>query len=216
MESQFTVLMVCTGNVCRSPLAELLLKEQCSDVQSLTVHSAGIRALIDAPMDPTSQLMAQSLGLESGFQEHRGRQLDASLAESADLVLTMTRSQRRAVVELAPRTTKRVFTLREFARLAAATTDSDLRDELDSTSSTDSTNTANPTNGTTAERLRAGIRAAALTRSDINAPMNPADDDVVDPYRESTEIYEESTQQLAPAVSSVSQYFHRVLEVAAS
>lgn len=210
MEPQFTVLMVCTGNVCRSPLAELLLKEQCSDVQSITVHSAGIRALTDAPMDPTSQLMAQSLGIESGFQEHRGRQLNAEFAEGSDLILTMTRNQRRAVVELAPRTTKRVFTLREFARLAAATTDSDLRDELSST------DTANPTNRTTAERLRAGVRAAALTRSDIEAPMSPVDDDVVDPYRESTEIYEDSTQQLAPAVGSVSQYFSRLLEAAAS
>jgi len=198
MENSFTVLVVCTGNICRSPLAELLLRKELAQRTVLRVTSAGTRAVVDSPMDPTSREIAEGLGIVEGIKEHRAQQLQASLAEGADLILTMTREQRREVVQLTPRSTKKAFTLREFARLATATKDDDLSQE-----------------SSEAACLRASVRAAALTRSDILPPLSAAEDEVIDPYHQAASVYAESTRQLVPAIEAVVSYFQRVLELTA-
>jgi protein-tyrosine phosphatase len=106
-----SVLVVCTANVCRSPLAEVLLSEALPDTR---VSSAGVRALTDASMCPVSASM-----LRSGTRnQHTARQLTVELVAAADLVLVMERAQRSAVVRLAPGSQAKVFTLREAVALA--------------------------------------------------------------------------------------------------
>jgi|SRR5215204_629242 len=116
------ILFVCTGNVCRSPLAERLAiawahdsLRQSPEREAVIISSAGTDAGVGLPMDPRSSEALTDLGGDPvGF---RSRTLTSALADEADIVLTMTRRQRRDVLEKAPRGLRRTFTLTEAAEL---------------------------------------------------------------------------------------------------
>lgn len=202
MQSSFRILTVCTGNVCRSPLAEQLLSQQLRDVPGINISSAGTHALIGHPMPELAQENARSLGIENP-ELHRSQSMTAELLDPSDLILAMSREHRRAIVELSPRVLRKVFTVREFARLAERTTESDLKAEL-------GVNTATPL-----ERLRAAVRGVSHARSSVPPLNNPTDDDVIDPYQRSKKIYYISTQQLLPALAATTDLLRRALAGAA-
>ena len=108
------VLFVCTGNLCRSPLAEGLLGAWAGPA-GLLVSSAGVEARDGVPMDPSSAAALRELGGDPDpFRSHR---LTAADSERADLVLAMNRWHRRQVLERDPRALRKAFTLGEAARL---------------------------------------------------------------------------------------------------
>lgn len=109
------LLVVCTGNICRSPVGAALLAQAFPDLE---VVSAGTRADVGAPADPTTAAVAAGLGLD--LSAHRGTQLTSELVRASQLVLTMTREHRSSVVELVPSALRRTFTLLELARLLPA------------------------------------------------------------------------------------------------
>ena len=106
------VLFVCTGNICRSPLASSLLeralKEHGLDV---TVSSAGTGAWDGAPASEGAYLVGLERGLD--LSGHRARLLTRELVEQADLILTMARHHRARVDELGGE--GKVFVLGEYA-----------------------------------------------------------------------------------------------------
>jgi protein-tyrosine phosphatase len=106
--------MVCEGNICRSPVAEALLRRALEGTVGVHVTSAGMRARVGSPVE---QEMAQLLG-DAAPVDFAARQVTGALVNGADLVLAMTRDQRSALVQLAPGCLRRTFTLREFAELA--------------------------------------------------------------------------------------------------
>lgn len=110
----FSVLVVCSANICRSPMAEQMLRAR----SELEVGSAGTAALVGRPMDSASAHALRELGIAPG--EHVARQLTPALIDSADLVLAATLRHRREIVDLTGPAAGRTFTLREFARLAAS------------------------------------------------------------------------------------------------
>ena len=175
----FSILTVCTGNVCRSPAVERLLSSKLGP----TVHvaSAGTHALVGHPISEPMAALLRDAGIEETPFE--ARRLSEQLLKDADLVLPLTRAQRSLVVELWPAAVRRTFTLREFARLVS---------RVDPT--------ALPA-GTPAERLRAAIPLAAAERG--RELTSPDDDDVVDPFRLSNQVYEDSFAQIASAVEQV-------------
>jgi protein-tyrosine phosphatase len=113
------ILFVCTGNICRSPIAERLAAARIAQCQApdLRTSSAGTRAVIAHPIHRDAALVLEKLGGEAS--NFAARQLTSRIASDADLVLTMTRAHRDAVLELAPRQLHRTFTLSEAARLAS-------------------------------------------------------------------------------------------------
>ncbi|MGK2880797.1 MAG: low molecular weight phosphatase family protein [Mycobacterium sp.] len=113
------VLFVCTGNICRSPLAERFTAAYVAHAQvaDLTSSSAGTRALIGRPMHAEAAMVLAGLGGDAS--EFVARQINAKIATRADLVLTMTQAHRDRVLELAPRRLNMTFTLSEASRLAA-------------------------------------------------------------------------------------------------
>ena len=118
-ESALHILFVCTGNICRSPTAERLAVAYNAQLQipDFSASSAGTRAVIGHPIQRDAALILEKLGgTASNFA---ARQLTTRIASDADLVLTMTRAHRDAVLELAPRQLHRTFTLSEAARLAS-------------------------------------------------------------------------------------------------
>jgi protein-tyrosine phosphatase len=110
-----TILYVCTGNVCRSPMAEFLLRRQAGEARRLRVSSAGVGALVGEPVDTGSAGVLDAVGIDSSG--HRARQFDRWMAIDADLVLTAEVAHRETVMAEAPAALRKTFTMKEFARL---------------------------------------------------------------------------------------------------
>ena len=177
-DSTFSILCVCTGNICRSPAAERLLASRLGpDVE---VTSAGTYALAGHPVAPPMDLLlARAGGDPTGFS---ARSLTERLLRPADLVLALTRDHRGDVVELWPKAVRRTFTLKEFARLLA---------ELDP---------ALLPAGSVAERLRAAVPLASSHRRQV---PDARQDDVVDPYQQPSTVFAEAFAEIERAVSAI-------------
>lgn len=199
MRNRFFILTVCTGNVCRSPMAQYLLKERLRSAPEIEVSSAGVRAQVGRPMFETSRQFARLYGAQDP-SPHEARQVVRSELEASDLILALSSEHRRSIVELSPRVTRRTFTLREFARLAEVTTDEDLTAELAEAGDS-------PT-----DRLRAAVQAASLSRSIVPALTDPAEHDVVDPYMRSDGVHRTSTEQIVSAVDTVASLLLRAVK----
>jgi protein-tyrosine phosphatase len=198
------ILIVCTGNICRSPFIERLLQlrldERLLDERlvdghrattgregsdrTIVVRSAGTGALTGWAMDEqaAAQLAAHG-GDPAGF---RARDLTAALIAESDLVLTATRAHRGKVATTCPKALHRVFTYRDFADLVAGI------DGL----------------GTRVDRTdpRAWVRQvtqeAAAARG-LNPPLEPADADIVDPYRREDEVFATMAQQVVGSMPAI-------------
>jgi protein-tyrosine-phosphatase len=114
---QCQVLVLCTANQARSPvLAALLRREASSRGCAVQICDAGIEAVPDAPLLET---MGEVLRRHGMSVDHRSRPLDVDQV-GTDLVLTMTESHRRWVLQRHPRLLPRVFTVRELCRLVSS------------------------------------------------------------------------------------------------
>ncbi|NLG54749.1 MAG: protein tyrosine phosphatase [Rhodococcus sp.] len=112
------VLFVCTGNICRSPMAERLAVAYAEElgIADLTTSSAGTHAVVGADMEPTAAKVLAGFGGDStGFS---ARLLTAEIAADADWVLTMSEQHREKVLSVAPGQFSKTFTLKEAVRLA--------------------------------------------------------------------------------------------------
>lgn len=102
------ILMVCIGNICRSPTAEILLREALP-AQGFSVSSAGISALVDKPIETKAEEVLRSNG--HAIHEHRARQLTREMLHAADLVLVMERPHMEHIQRMAPEARGKVFLL---------------------------------------------------------------------------------------------------------
>jgi protein-tyrosine phosphatase len=106
------ILVLCIGNICRSPMAEALLRVA---LPGKTVRSAGLGALIGKPADPLSvQLMAEH-GVD--ITAHRAQQISPSLVAQAELILVMDLEQKRHVETQYMGARGKVFRLSEAAKV---------------------------------------------------------------------------------------------------
>lgn len=180
------VLVVCTGNVCRSPLAERALQAALDAATSegaagVRVVSAGTGALVGEPMtEEAADAVVRAGGDPEG---HRARDLLPAQVREAALVLTATRGHRADVVRLVPAAVRRTFTLREAGRLARA-------------------RGGEVTGDDPAERLASLARVLVRARGS-SIPVDPADDDVLDPFRRGPEAWRVTEAQMAPALQAL-------------
>ncbi len=164
------LLVVCTGNVCRSPIAAGLLQAGLAQrlgpaAGGFRVRSAGTQGWVGRPMEPFAAQALRELGVEQG--RHVGQQLTADLVSTADLVLCASREHRAAAVTLHPRAAGRTFTIRELDRLLAGATSGGVT-------------SADPrAAGTLAAAVRA-LAAVAGSRRGLVASA-PGEDDLPDP-----------------------------------
>jgi len=115
----FRVLIVCTANHCRSPIAERLLEfavaQRLAAPDDWDVESAGTDIPGPWPLHPSAaSVLAERLPTVA---EHYSRQLKPTMIQQADLVLTATRRHRGVVVSMVPAAVGRTFTILQFARL---------------------------------------------------------------------------------------------------
>lgn len=180
------VLIVCTGNICRSPFIEMLLQSRLDQQLSgsgrgIVVRSAGTGALVGSEMDAqaAAQLVAQG-GDPAGF---RARDLTPELIAESDLVLTATRAHRGKVALMSPKALRRVFTFRDFA---------DLVDGIEVTSKP--------------EDQRGWVRQvterAAASRG-LKPPLAPDLADIVDPFRRRDDVFATMARQVVESMPPV-------------
>ncbi|WP_431947855.1 protein-tyrosine-phosphatase [Actinacidiphila sp. bgisy167] len=165
-ERPFRILHVCTGNVCRSPMAERLTRHELAlrlgdGAAGIVVESAGTWGHEGAPMEAhAATVLAEYAADPTGFL---GRELLDDHVIDADLVLTATRDHRAQVISMGHAAGLRTFTLKEFTRLVKAIDPATLPE------------------GSVTERARSLVRAAAALRGWLLAPTADADE-VHDPY----------------------------------
>ena len=107
-----SVLIVCIGNICRSPMAEAMLSAALPDI---AVSSAGTGALVGHPADEIAKTLMTEHGLDIGA--HRGRLLNTAMCQQADLILTMDNEQRRFIEERYPFARGKVFRIAEATKV---------------------------------------------------------------------------------------------------
>ncbi|ROQ17732.1 MULTISPECIES: low molecular weight phosphatase family protein [unclassified Curtobacterium] len=184
-----SVLIVCEGNVCRSPYVERVLRARlaAADPGGFHVDSAGTHASPGTPMFPRS---AQAVTRDGGDPaDFASRRLTEQILVGHDLVLTLERGQRARVLDLAPGLLRRTFTLAEFDRLARPLLDGDL--------------------------VGVGFWAdfpALLARNRIDtAPTTPTDDDITDPVRGDDLDFEAMRTRAAAAIDTITACATRAL-----
>ena len=100
------ILVICIGNICRSPMAEYLFKHQHPN---LKIHSAGISGLVGHPADEKANLCMQRLGID--MHAHSARKLNAALIKEADLILVMSQNQLKHIEQTWPFAKGKAFRL---------------------------------------------------------------------------------------------------------
>ncbi|HZD18345.1 MAG TPA: hypothetical protein VE669_09420 [Actinomycetota bacterium] len=162
------ILVVCTGNVCRSPIAEALVRARLAErlgASAPRVASAGVAGWDGSGADPGSVATGAELGVD--LRGHRARGLDPGEVADAAVVIAMSRSHREQLVTLIPDAGGRIFTLKELVRLLEAQPPPVVRGAEDAETDPE-------------DRLRWRVaQADALRRERFDG--NPLDEDVADP-----------------------------------
>ncbi|WP_181373571.1 low molecular weight phosphatase family protein [Microbacterium sp. HMWF026] len=193
------ILFVCTGNICRSPIAEQLLSRRFEGTK-IQVDSAGTRARAGVGMTPEAIQFAGDVGVPVASSKlHRSSLISTARLVTADLALAMTREHRRQLVEMEPAAVRRVFTLRELDRLLDGVSDGELEEVVHPYAAS-----------APALRLAQLLSFVASRRGTLLPPMDSGLDDVVDPFGRSVETYRVSVRQITEALPAA----ERVLRLA--
>ncbi|MDO5492793.1 MAG: hypothetical protein Q4F53_04175 [Nesterenkonia sp.] len=185
MADQFTILTICTGNICRSPAMERLLAHHFAD-DAVRVLGAGVFAHVGEEMKEPMRRRVDAYGADA--EGTAGDQVDAALIGESDLILTATRDHRRELLRHAPDAGARIFTLREAARLLDGLGEDDLEQSV-------------------GPEARPPERLAFLTQrlDDLRASARSggSDDDILDPYMMGEDAYDESFEQLRGPIEAL-------------
>ena len=158
-----SVLFVCTGNICRSPVAEALLQTRARELGlPISVRSAGSWAQRGNPATSNAILAAREMGLE--IEGHQARPLADHLIREADLVLGLAREHRDEILFLVSEAASKTFMLKELAALLEALPPTPVHADRD----------AAMARIAEADRLRSGTGAPGLGDPDVRDPIGSA------------------------------------------
>ncbi|KOA58817.1 protein-tyrosine phosphatase [Bifidobacterium animalis subsp. animalis MCC 0499] len=172
------VLFVCTGNICRSPMGELLfpLFFHSRDIET---DSAGTQGLVNSPIDPSSAKLMTMDGIDSS--QFRSKRLTSQLALSSDLILCFTEHQRKKIVAQTPRVRTKTFLLSDFANLCRYFSQNNILH-----------------GSSVEERMREVIYNASLVHMNL-----PQAEDIADPYKKDFAAFQAAHNQILYNLSDV-------------
>lgn len=114
-----SLLTVCIGNICRSPIAEGLFRHYAEEQGlDMRVASAGLGALVNHPADAFSVELMNEIGID--ISAHRARQITPEIVAESELIITMETWQQRKVEEQFPFARGRVFAIGKWSQLEIA------------------------------------------------------------------------------------------------
>ncbi|MFF2245380.1 low molecular weight phosphatase family protein [Arthrobacter sp. NPDC058130] len=193
--SPIRILTVCTGNICRSPVAERLLRSGLDQVRpgAFRVESAGTRAMVGEAVQPSSADIIRNYGgTADGFA---ARQLTPKILRDTDLVLTMAARHRGEVLQMDASLLRRTFTIREFARMLKV---------LEQRDTEQNDGAQAPAADLPAFWRALPVRAAAVRH--LALAEDASENDVVDPYRRGEDMYRQMEDELAPALLTILRF----------
>jgi protein-tyrosine phosphatase len=103
------ILIICVGNICRSPMCEAIFSDKFGKHSSYHVSSAGLGALVDSPADPFAQKLMLEKGLDIGA--HRARQITREMLLTSDIIFTMSTRQQDDIEIMMPSLRGRIYRL---------------------------------------------------------------------------------------------------------
>lgn len=184
----FSILAVCTANICRSPMIELLLRKHL-DGDAFSVGSAGVHGWNRAPVDSMVTLELARLGVRAaGFQS---RALNDELIEQADLILVATRDHRAHILGRSPDALRKTFTLLEFATLMAGP-----ERDGDSDSGEEAAGIDFQAFRTPADLVAETFKRRSQARKGL---------DLFDPYRQGPDIHRAVAEQVRDAIAVIAR-----------
>ena len=172
------VLFICTGNICRSPMGELLFRTYTQGT-SLEIGSAGTHSLVGHGIDPSSKALMYAVGIDSS--QFRSTQLTQDIADNSDLILCFEPEQRHNIVIIAPTALPYTFTLTDFSNMCAYCAQHNMI-----------------TGATIQERLQSVIDQSMQIR-----PMLPPSATIPDPYRKNFEAFRSVARVTNDAIRNI-------------
>lgn len=185
------ILTICTGNICRSPLAAVLLAAKL-DSSHFEVATAGTSPVVGEPIQETMQGIAARMGAID-VSEHRATGINRDAVSNADLILGMDREHRRAAAKLVPNAARRSFTLLEFAHIVSYVDDTTIETQV----------------RTHGEPVKDALEMVMRMRGVVPRLSPDRLYDVPDPYGRSKQVYERSAKQIERAVAQIVTFFDR-------
>ena len=185
------ILTICTGNICRSPLAALLLATKLG-APNFAIDTAGTSPVVGEPIQDTMQRIAERMGANDVL-DHRATGLTRHAVDNADLILGMDRDHRRAAAKLVPNAARRSFTLLEFAHVVSYVDDVVLETHVQ----------------THGEPVKDALEMVMRMRGVVPRLSSDRLYDVPDPFGRSKQVYERSAKQIERAVDQIVGFLNR-------
>jgi protein-tyrosine phosphatase len=194
-ERPFSVLMVCTGNIGRSPMMERLMLRELSSRgvdDMVSVSSAGTMGQVGQTMEPGAARALSEHGVDAA--NFTATLLTPQAVASSDLILVATREHRSEVVNLLPSAVRRTFTLHELARVV------DGAPPIPGSASVDVEVLELP------RRMREAVAWAGQVRGSVPRPQPEDLDDLADPLGAPDQVYRERALAIAVSVERIVPY----------
>ncbi|WP_120003435.1 low molecular weight phosphatase family protein [Nesterenkonia muleiensis] len=188
MTATYTILAVCTGNICRSPAMERLLAHLLDDQPGIEVISGGTYAHDGEDMQAPVKRRLADYGADT--EDFVAEQVTPEMIQRSDLILAATRVHVEDMLAEVPQAQERMFTHPEFGRLLESVTPEDLEAAVGAEAAA-------------AQRLAALI--PLLNQARGRAGSQSRDEDVVDPYMLPESVFDESFRQIREPIEALGE-----------